>query len=604
MKFPSVSQVSKNAMTTFERFPFVILNVLLGTTASLLLIEHEGASGPTVLIPILFSALLGFPLLAGIALTTERWNMGRTRSIGAQIAGIVLLCLYGMTVPHDLSGAPAIDVMRMMMFTTAAALFAVTVPFLKHRNEMEFWNFCKALIVRALNTGVFAIVLWGGLAIALAALDNLFGVTFHERLYGEMWVFINGVFSVWFFLAGVPQQKDNEEEPAVYPKGLQILAQYILVPLVFIYFIILYVYLGKIILVWSWPQGWVSKLILGFIAMGIAAMLLVHPIKERMENAWLKRASQWFYRVIIPLIVMLFLAVWQRVSEYGITEGRYLGVAVAVWLVLFVSYFLLSRSRNILFITASLGAFVMIVSFGPWGMFSVSETSQVNRLKDLLIQQRILVDGKIQNSEKDLSRESTQQINSVLDYLSEVHGFASIQPWFSESVKRDSAGTGSAYKDPAAIAAMMGVNYMRAWMVTSGGLITYSADRDRVINIEGYERLLRGQRIDESEEHLRTIGEDISYRTDQELSSMTIMIGRPDRSIDSVHIDLLSMVNSLIARYGMASMEKVPPEEMTVTAAVGSVRVKLIVTILRAVKKDGKTQIDSYEAQIAYDRGK
>ncbi|MBP6673183.1 MAG: DUF4153 domain-containing protein, partial [Bacteroidetes bacterium] len=317
----------------------------------LLLIEFNETPGPSVLIPIIFGAVLGLPLLTGLALTAERWTLGRTVSLGLQIMGVILIGFYTTTVPQDLSGVPAIHTLRLLMLMTGAVLFGLTLPFLKAWSESAFWNFCRVFFLRIITTGVFAVVLWAGLAIALAALNKLFGVEFQERLYGELWVFINGVFSVWFFLAGIPPGSDGPDEPTEYPKGLQIFAQYILVPLVFTYFIILYIYLGKIILAWTWPEGWVSRLILGFIATGIAAMMLVHPIKERTENSWLRSASRWFYGVIIPLAVMLTLAVWQRISEYGITEGRYLGLAVVVWIILFVSYFLFSTKKNILFIT-------------------------------------------------------------------------------------------------------------------------------------------------------------------------------------------------------------------------------------------------------------
>lgn len=599
MKLPSISQAYTNALTTFKRFPFVILTVLVGTTSSLILIEYEGANGPTVLIPILFGAVLGFPFLAGIALTAERWKWGTMRSAGAQLAGAVLLVLYAMTVPQDMSGTPAIHVLRLLMFTAGATLFAITVPFLKQRNELVYWNFCKTLFIRVITSGVFAVVLWAGLAIALAALDNLFGVEFHERLYGEMWVFINGVFSVWFFLAGVPKEMEGVDEDSEYPKGLQILAQYILVPLVFLYFIILYVYLGKIILAWSWPQGWVSRLILGFIATGIAAMMLVHPIKERPENSWLRTASRWFYLVIIPLTVMLFLAVWQRVSEYGITEGRYLGIAVVVWLVLFVSYFLFSKRKNILFITASLGAAVMLVSFGPWGMFSVSEKSQVNRLKDLLTEHHVLVDGMVRSSHDPVNSDASRQIISVIDYLSEFHGFEAIQPWFNEELKRDSTGKGDAYMDAASVAQLMGLKYSRVRYGAVDEMITFTADRNSAMNIGGYDRLLRAQRNSIGAAAEQSIDDGITYHFEHELNIMLVTIGKDAQPSGPVRIDIKSLCGTLIARYGNASADNIPPDQMAVTAEGG--RVKVFLSTIRLERKEGIPRIIYLEAQIAYD---
>ena len=46
-----------------------------------------------------------------------------------------------------------------------------------------------------------------------------------------------------------------------------------------------------------------------------------------------------FSSFLIPLIVVLFLAVWRRVSDYGITEPRYIAIVYGLWLVAMVALF-------------------------------------------------------------------------------------------------------------------------------------------------------------------------------------------------------------------------------------------------------------------------
>jgi hypothetical protein len=122
-------------------------------------------------------------------------------------------------------------------------------------------------------------VLFAGLAIALAALDNLFGVSVPPKRYGDLLVLLAGLFGPWFFLAGIPQDLDNLDRIEEYPKGLKVFAQYILLSLVIVYLLILYAYLLKILIQWNWPQGWVSSLILGFSATSILSLILMHPIR-------------------------------------------------------------------------------------------------------------------------------------------------------------------------------------------------------------------------------------------------------------------------------------------------------------------------------------
>jgi hypothetical protein len=599
MKLPSISQAVAGARSTFMRFPLVVLVAIAGTVSGLILIDHQGASEPTVLIQIVFGAVLGFPLLTGLAITSGKWKLGEVISFGVQLAGIILVGLYAVSVPRDLTGAPSIHSIRLFMLFAGTVLFGFAAPYFRHESELGYWNYCKILCLRVLTAGLYTFVLWGGLAIALAALDNLFGVHIPERRYGELVVFLGGIFAPWFFLAGVPNDLEPLDTMTDYPKGLKIFSQYILFPLVLVYLVILYAYLGKILFAWDWPQGWVSRLILGFIATGFASLLLLHPIRDRIENAWITTASRWFYVVIIPLTIMLLCAVGQRVSEYGITEGRYLGYATVAWLCVVTPYFILSRKKKIIFLTASLCVAVFVVSFGPWGMFAVSERSQVNRLKDLLEKNHILVDGRVQNTHDSLHIETTREISSIIGYLSEIHGFDAIQPWFGESLKRDSIGRGDTYKEPAIVAQLMGVAYVRMWHV-AGGIVILRADRDGALDIDGYTRLLPRRNISIWDTNRSIAGPGIEFHIGKDICTMTVTVSGDTNAVDTLQIDLQPLVDTLTAEYGNTSTEKIPPEKMVVIASSRTATIKTFLPFLRVKRHDGKADVESFDVEIAY----
>jgi hypothetical protein len=600
VKLPSITQAVADARRTFVRFPLVLLAAIVGTACALILIDYEGPPGPTFLFQVVFAAILGFPLLTGLAITAEKRKWSKSVSLGAQLTGVVLAAVYSLSVPQELTGAPNIHIIRLVMLTAGWVLFAFAVPYLRHENELGYWNYCKTLVMRVLTAYLYTVVLWAGLAIALAALDNLFGVNIPGKRYGELWVLINGVFTTWFFLAGVPEDLESLDAVTDYPKGLKIFSQYILFPLVLIYLVILYAYLGKILLAWDWPQGWVSKLILGFIGTGISSLLLLHPIRERTENIWIRKASRWFYVIILPLVVMLFFAVWRRVSEYGFTEGRYLAIAVGLWLCIVVPYFIVSKKKKILFIPTSLCVATFAVSFGPWGMFAVSENSQVTRLKELLTKNNILVDGRVQSKHDSAQFEATKQISSIISYLSDIHGFDAIQPWFGESLKSDSAGNGSTYKNPAVVAKLMGIEYVRVWQASAGGAMMLMADREGALAIDGYDRLLRAQHVFSVVTKREFPEQGIAYRIGEDLSKMMITVSRDAKIIDSLQIDLQPLVNKLLADYGNASTERIPTEKMSVIAASQTTKVKVFFSNIRIQRHGAEAKVVSYEGDIAW----
>ena len=159
---------------------------------------------------------------------------------------------------------------------------------------------------------------------ALGALELLFDVDVHEKLYFHLFIFIVGFFNTWFFVSGAPDAFEVLQANKKYPKGLKIFTQYILLPLLTIYLVILYSYGLKILLSWNWPEGIVSYLIISVAVVGIFLVLLLYPYQKEANSNWVKRFSFIYYIALVPLVVMLFVAIGMRIGDYGITINRYL----------------------------------------------------------------------------------------------------------------------------------------------------------------------------------------------------------------------------------------------------------------------------------------
>ena len=73
------------------------------------------------------------------------------------------------------------------------------------------------------------------------------------------------------------------------------------------------------------------------------SLLLIHPIRTREGNRWIQTFGRWFYLALFPLIVLLFVAISERLGTYGITENRYFILVLACWLLGIALYMLLSQ---------------------------------------------------------------------------------------------------------------------------------------------------------------------------------------------------------------------------------------------------------------------
>jgi hypothetical protein len=600
MKFPSIQQILQHAVRTFKRFPLVLINAMVGTIAVVILVDHEGPPQATFLFNIMMAAILGIPLLTGFALLAEKQKWNRWIALGWQIFGLVLLVGYGFLIPSDLWEAPAIHILRTILIAIGLHLFVSFAPFTAAGETNGFWHYNKILLLRVIITTVYITVLYAGLALALAALDNLFGMNVPGKRYAELWFMILGVCATWTFLAGIPEKLDQLEAATDYPKGIKIFAQYILLPLVLVYLLILYAYLTKILIAWDWPQGWVGRLILGFATTGIFSILLLYPVRNLTENVWIRTAGRWFYVVMIPLVIMLLLALWRRISEYGITESRYIGIALGIWLGGIVLYFVLSRVKSIKAIPVSMSILALIISFGPWSAFSVSEKSQVDRLQEFLTKNTILVDGRIQKASATIPQHDAQQISSILAYLHDIHGYSRIQSWFAESLTEDSTGEQLHCKEPALVAKLMGIEFVNVWYSGSSNEIWLRSNQSEVINVQGYDRMIRQQHISVNQENRQYHDSHFYYWVYPKIDTITFVFTADGMSPDSLTVELNPLFNQLFTEYGKANVDNIQSEKMMLAAENPNLKIKIYFRYIRLHREENLIKPAAYGMDILY----
>ena len=208
-----------------------------------------------------------------------------------------------------------------------------------------------------------------------------------------------------------------------------------LIPLATIYVIILLAYEVKILIEWRLPKGYVSNLIIAYAEFGILSILLVYPIREKAENKWLKIYARYFYVLLIPLIVLLFLAILARVKPYGVTPERYFLIVLDIWLAFITAYFLLSKKQSIKMIPASLCVLTLLSAYGPQSAFPVSNWSQTHIVVGIFKKYNAFHDGKLQPVKADkISEKDATNALAKLQYLTDNDAWESLQPYMSKNL--------------------------------------------------------------------------------------------------------------------------------------------------------------------------
>ncbi|KFF19681.1 DUF4153 domain-containing protein [Chryseobacterium sp. JM1] len=409
-------EITGKAQDVILRYPMVLVMALLSSIGAILVVNNRyDKEFFFTHSKFIACCCLGISLMFALKILSQRIG----KRLLLEGLGTVFLVGFFFILPEREKDFNEVHGFIIAITFLLSHLLVSFAAFLEKDKELNFWQYNKNLFVNIFLTAVFTGVLTGGVELAILAVDKLFDFNFNDNLYIDTFYTLAIFGSCFIFLLFNETGLDYLEKDGTYPVILKFFTQFVLIPLLFIYLIILYIYSFKIVLNWELPRGWVSYLVLAYSIVGILALLLVYPLKEEKAKSWVKVFSKLFYYTIIPLIVLLFTAIFTRILEYGYTEPRYFVLLLALWLLSVVVYFVLNKKASIKFIPISLFAFGAFSLIFPYlNAFSVAKRSQKNQLMTLLSQNKLLVNNKI-DFQKKISDKLVDEIADKFGFLAE-----------------------------------------------------------------------------------------------------------------------------------------------------------------------------------------
>jgi hypothetical protein len=558
MRLPSIEIVVSSALRTARRFPFVLGAAAVATVAGLAA-TLPGDSAESL--RILFAATLGLPLLYSLTIYAER-PVGAVRwaRLGPWV-GVAILAAFWWAW-SDWSSS--IQALRYVQLSVAFHLLAGIAPYKGKSGSNGFWQYNRILFLRFLTAYLYSVVLYAGLAIALLAIVKLFGVPLPSQTYARLWVVVAFTFNPWFVLAGIPENLEELERLSEYPKGLRVFTQYVLVPLVALYMTILTLYLLKVIATRAWPNGWIGYLVSSVAVIGLLSWLLLYPLENREDSRWVRTYTRGFLIALMPAVVMLWVAIYKRVAEYGITEPRYFLLVLSVWLGGIALWYTVTRSRNISLIPSSLCALALMTFSGSTGAYRISEASQSRRLEAILTKSGWLANGHLQKSDKLISVADRKELSGTLRYLLETHGSASIGTWLPDSIRKSLSTKPlrfGADDEARKVMKALGLEYLDRGASAVNEYFSFATQSPRdVINIKDYTYAVRFTYWN-PQDSLAVSG-DYMLRLSADSSSMQLLQGEAV----ALTIPLASIVDRATAFRQTNGNIAMPPETMRIDA--------------------------------------
>lgn len=584
-KFPSLQNVINATQKTILRFPLETTSTIFGTICAILLLEDENRESKELLMKIIMSCLLCLVLFLSISLF---FLASKKNNIIRFLTSLALGSLAFAFVFSFKKDVTEVEMQQFLVLNIALHLLVSFAGFLPRKyNQDEFWEFNKRLFLRILTAGLYSIVLYLGLAIAITAVEKLFNVEIDDKIYGYLFFTIAGIFNTIFFLNGVPETNNNKNPLKLsYPNGLKNFTQYVLMPLISLYLVILICYETKILVTLSLPIGWVSYLVLVFAIFGILSFLLVHPIATESGNLWMRTFNRWFYYLLVPLLGLLFWAILYRIQLYGFTHERYYVLLLSIWLTVVVAYFIIQKQPKIKFIPISMCIAGLLSIVGPQSADNISKNSQLYRFETYL-----------QKSEKaKLSFEQEQDLSSVVDFLEKNYGVEILLPYTND--KLDSILKKDKDPDSSQIMKALGLQYRYKYdrMETNENKTEfyynfYTNERENIENIHGYDFAF-------------SIGNNNSVDCDNcihiDNKSYSIISSKKEYGLDlQINQDIipLKIVDFVEENSAFDQNEN---SEKKITQKIESTKYTILITYITVSGdiKDRKKTLDSYQIKV------
>ena len=200
---------------------------------------------------------------------------------------------------------------------------------------------------------------------------------------------------------------------------LEVLLNWVVSPAVTIYAAILYLYMTKILVTWTLPEGGVAYLVFGF----TMTALVVKAMRTLLE----KRTFDWFYDrfslVSLPIVALFWVGVARRIGEYGLTEPRiYLVVCGGVMTVCVLLFLSRRAGRYLWVVLAAMTAFAALAyipCLEPERVAVRSQLQRAERVAELL--GRLDDDGRLLLTPMPLAdtvhKKEYRQLYESLDYI-------------------------------------------------------------------------------------------------------------------------------------------------------------------------------------------
>lgn len=411
----------KSVKDTFKRFPFTIISATLASIF-LVLATHDLYS--EAFNNRLFSYGLVFVFAIFLYAFIKLFNEGlrnfydlknlKNNNLLKIISYVITLpMLYGIyELVFDEKGPLNNYNDRFVYFTLIAALVVASSFIAKFSYHEDYVAYVAKILKAFIISNIYSFIVFVGMSSIVFAMNSLFNFNFGSIVYLRLGIISFILFNVITFFQDFPKVRDSFTDYK-YPKAFKILLVYIITPLVIIYTLILLIYFIKILVLWQIPNNLIVNLVIWFSSFAVIYLFFLSRVDS---IAFINKFKVIFPISLFPLLAMMFFAIYLRISEYGLTENRYIVIAAGLWVFLSLIYYIFYRNNSNITIPIFLAIIILITGIGPASAIRLSTRSQNARFERLLKENNMIA-GQYINSDVNVDSSVKNQIIDIVSYM-------------------------------------------------------------------------------------------------------------------------------------------------------------------------------------------
>lgn len=416
--------------SAFLRYPVSIICAFGVAVTLSITLQTNGNVDDKLVTCLLISFTFGAVLNATIVIAKERAETYNILGFILDFIGIVLpiaifLILF---LPYD--SVPEMVLARVIALIIICAVLFILVP--SYKNEKLNYNCMVFMLLKNFFVSfIYCLVILLGLFFVAFTVESLLYSNMDEKIYGHIAIF-TGFILFSLFLGLMPSFKKDAEEKEIeakarYPRFIEVLLSYIIIPILVFIFVIIAIWSAKILWWRNWPEFSQFNFIFSFyLLFGIFIFILVSQLNDSFSR---------FYRVFfpitsLPLLILQAYNIYKRVSVLALTDSRYFLILIWLFCTCSIVVFLIRPIvKN--YYTSIFCIILSVIAVLPFFNYrDLSVYTQVFRAEILLKANNMLEAGSIKHTES-ITTEDKEAISDAVLYIT-TRGKASMAPWLNE----------------------------------------------------------------------------------------------------------------------------------------------------------------------------